>query len=821
MRYLALACLAPCLLASTAAAQPKQQLPPLRVKIEKVRLGFQGSGRQGVASTFKPGLWAPVHVTLLRAPDGTILLPRERDNTVAPAVRVESTDSDDIPNAFTRRFPRLGTEKVERLHLLTYTKPAVKDPSLRVVVSGGGTESGAANPEPFFALDLNEQLYLSLGAQLPNLHQALVEMAGNQEDKSTNPRHLAHETEVHRLPTRWYGYSAVDLLILTGDNKTFLENLLRTENKDRREALAGWVRRGGRLVVSVAWANQELMHRLLTDRDAWSPLLPEVLVLPAGRQPYLKGFHRVQSWAQIGAKKALLRIGDDPLRVALLQNHPAAETEVREEALIKRSVGGKAVEEGLEMPVMVRAPYGRGSVTLLAFDVAQGPFTAWKGAPDFWKAALGRFAPRMIAQKELAFGGPRDEGAGSSDVTSRLHQQLDLFDSPPISFGWVALFILLYIVVVGPFDYLLLKKVFKRLELTWITFPAVVLTISLAAYFTAYAVKGTELKVNKIDLIDLDLRTDLTEDGRPRSAHAYGTTWFTILSPRIQSYTIGIEPVFPRLADGGPAEETPRAMTTWLGRPEAGGIGAVGRQRSQSLFVRTYQYQPAAEGRQDPAGLKDVPIQVWTTKSFTATWDAPLKKLPFEATLQYDPEDDRKLIGSIKNNLPFRLEDVVLIYGDRWYREVGDFAPGDSWKVESEKLVDNFTTWSRAEPIHDREAMLASGFYDPGSVLKELLFQEKADQGRSRNHSQRMLDLSWRLDDWRSRNVEVREVILVARLGRARGQAQALADADDPKLPTHLWLGAIPGGDQPRPDPGAHLVQDTYIRVILPVTRKR
>src|SRR5262249_49768749 len=156
----------------------------------------------------------------------------------------------------------------------------------------------------------------------------------------------------------------------------------------------------------------------------------------------------------------------------------------------------------------------------------------------------------------------------------------------------------------------------KRLELTWITFPAVVLAISLIAYFTAYAIKGKDLKINKLDLVDLDLRTD------PGEAVAYGRSWFTILSPRIQNYTVGVEPVFARQAGG--AKETPPAMVTWLGRPEIGGMGASGRRQSQGLFTRTYQYEPGA------LGLRDVAIPVWTTKSFTAYWKAGLKKLPFE-----------------------------------------------------------------------------------------------------------------------------------------------------------------------------------------------
>ena len=39
------------------------------------------------------------------------------------------------------------------------------------------------------------------------------------------------------------------------------------------------------------------------------------------------------------------------------------------------------------------------------------------------------------------------------------------------------------------------------MELTWITFPTIVVTVSLLAYYAAYVVKGTDLRVNKIDVV--------------------------------------------------------------------------------------------------------------------------------------------------------------------------------------------------------------------------------------------------------------------------------------------------------------------------------
>src|SRR5262249_45968591 len=192
-------------------------------------------------------------------------------------------------------------------------------------------------------------------------------------------------------------------------------------------------------------------------------------------------------------------------------------------------------------------------------------------------------------------------GEQTPEIRATLRRGLETFqDVPTVPFLVVALFVLFYIALVGPLDYFVLKKVFKKLELTWITFPLVVIVVSVAAYFTAYALKGDDLRVNKIDLVDIDLH-------EPRQV--YGHSWFTLFSPRVQSYTVGLEP-----ADGWTAAVPPGPVFTLL---EAGDRSS--RGSSQGLFPRPYEYAL------DAAGLRRVPVPVWSTRSFSVAWRAPLK----------------------------------------------------------------------------------------------------------------------------------------------------------------------------------------------------
>src|SRR5262249_58038627 len=107
----------------------------------------------------------------------------------------------------------------------------------------------------------------------------------------------------------------------------------------------------------------------------------------------------------------------------------------------------------------------------------QAPFTGWDSQIAFWKALV----PRAIGSTEKPHGAeepePKDPIAfqnsmmfdeqRGNDLIGRIQDRLEDYgdEVPVISFGWVALFIVIYILVVGPLDYFFLKKVVHRLEL--------------------------------------------------------------------------------------------------------------------------------------------------------------------------------------------------------------------------------------------------------------------------------------------------------------------------------------------------------------------
>jgi hypothetical protein len=459
------------------------------------------------------------------------------------------------------------------------------------------------------------------------------------------------------------------------------------------------------------------------------------------------------------------------------------------------SASGEVLAAGSARPLVVRFPYGRGSMTLIAFDLGRPPFSTW--SKDFLTGMIAALEPPSS-------GNPR-----GWDLATQLQRMLDTFDVPVVSFGWLAVLILAYILVVGPLDYLVVGKLLGRLEWTWITFPLAVLVGSGLIVFAAGRLKPRELHINQIDLVDFDLRTDLGSGQRPPRAYAYGQTWLTLLSPTAGKYSMGVEPRLEAwgLGGSGPGkgQEHRRVTMSWLGRPEFDGPGSYGRARV-SLLQRSYEFAP------DAVGLRRVPIPVATSKAFTASWEAALDQRPFEADLRYHPRSvAAKVSGTLSSRLPMDLSDVWLLAGGRTYY-LGNLPGREREIIRVERIHE---TGAQDWSVRGSDAASSAGSYDPTMLMKEILFREKVDTGGTRrNHALRHLDLSWRLKEDEGQ-ATVREVILFGRVARRSGPAQELAEATDIPLSSAFWLGGLPG-EGARPALSGTLTQDTYIRAILP-----
>lgn len=794
--YLIAGCLAIVAVSGVARAQSRE-----KIQIESVRIGFppgpqtqQDDNALSLTrdSLYRMGEWVPVYVTLNNV--GRYDPDPKKDG---PALLiVESPDSDHTTTAYTVDLPRFDEQDglAGKARVMTYTRPGSSygEFTIRIVAKDTGrdliapSKPGSAGTTwgNSDALNSSQGLYVAIGTRLPGLHDIFKT---TPQDGQAPPRAgsmpvrrygIGLLTRIGDMPDLWFGYSAVDVVILSTTDREFTTSLIN--DPVRSAALAEWVRRGGRLIVCGSNAD------VLSGSANLAALLP-VEIGQKYQAPSLN-----VTWRDGGAMRDPLVSREKNKSLSFIRLLPRQNPHRAFRAL----VGGPA-EPADATPIVVQGPYGLGRVTVVAMDLDQPPFTSWTGHVEFWQTLFESSGPRIsryAGADQISYGpyGQRQFSGNSGEVATLLSQVESFEGVPVISFGWVALFILLYIIVVGPLDYFILKKVFKRLELTWITFPTVVLAVSVAAYFTAYYLKGSDLRVNKQDIIDVDLQT-----GR-----VYGRSWFAIFSPQIHKFTIGLEPAAPWVAPVDP--DDPTTNVTWFGKPQ---------ESTQTLFRHSYDYARQA------VGLRGVPIKVWTAKGFQADWAAPIsKEKPLIVSgLRHPPGRPDELIGFVTSNLDMPLDDVLLIYRGE-VSSIGSLLPGARKAVTAQSRV-KFSVL-RQDPYaldpelkRPTETVSTAPQIQPGWTrlpLNVLFHEAWIASVEANNGGLRALDQSWRLND-ENRD----EVILVGRLPQARGATEAVNAG--PAVPSRLWLGKLPKDGGPRPEINGTMRQDTIVRVLIPL----
>jgi hypothetical protein len=756
-----LACLLAMLWAlGSVAPLSAQQRARDPLEVTNIRVGFIAPAQErGLVTLYKQGSWIPIYVSITCA----------KPYPTPAELVIESMDCDDVPTRYAVPIPQMQPGASETI--IGYTRPSQRGEFTISLRSAGRDICEPKEEKLGSGMEPDRVLYLTMGSHIEGVR--LPGIATPQDDNSTSYHETRASscvmTNVNQLPNMWFGYDAIDVAILSTQDREFATRLSE-EREGRRTALLDWVRRGGQLIVSVGSSAD-----LLAATDQLKEALPVTI----------DGTSEV-NLARLGWRNG--PTADEPLgKITVAKIVPKAGRTANV------LMTGPAGADGKAIPLIVRGSFGLGRITVVAFDMDSKQAATWKSAKSFWDELIKRAglrvpdAPAAGGNRFSRFGG-QPSGAEDGHRQGLTQQMEDFPGVPVISFGWVALFILIYIIIVGPLDYFFLKKVVKRLELTWITFPTIVLVVSTAAYYAAYALKGSDLRINKYDLVDIDLA----------SRTVVGRSWFTLFSPRIQNYRVGLESASPKWAENEPGNVT----TSWSGLPH----GA-----RQGLFRRGYSYTAGA------TGLDGVPVQVWSTKGFESQWLSTLgdKSQLIDSNLSHPP-GSTAIIGSITANLPVPLENAFLITPGSKPEVIplGVLVPGTPKQVTAQETR-QFSTWVNS-PLNAGIAANRTDVqqitYTQGWLPANMLFHEAAIQeaGALQNASMRILDQSWHLS-----GDNPNEAILVGTLPRREGTSEEITA--DPASPSHLWLGDFPESGRPRPKLEGKMRQDTCIRVIIPI----
>jgi hypothetical protein len=179
-------------------------------------------------------------------------------------------------------------------------------------------------------------------------------------------------------------------------------------------------------------------------------------------------------------------------------------------------------------PLIVEKPVGEGFVTLAAFDWGQDPIASWPGTPALLRQVLVRSAPGLEASSNNgAFFGPGVSVAARGGSVSQVLGNLPSLSLP--TWWLIGALILLYVLLVGPINYFVLRALNRR-ALAWLTIPAIVLVASGGAYGASVATKGRSVQANEVSILHM------TQD----SDRAYAEVYTGILTPTRGDYHVGI-----------------------------------------------------------------------------------------------------------------------------------------------------------------------------------------------------------------------------------------------------------------------------------------
>lgn len=602
--------------------------------------------RLGLGDQYKLGSWAPVRVAV-----------EGGSEPVTVTVVVVAPDADSVGVATTPPAGRpLAAEPGRVAETVLYTRVGKYDAPIEIRLVAGsktldravveaGDPAATDRVEIAPATTATQRLVAELGADA-GVAQLIADPGRDPNEKIGEAPVFARVVDASKLPRDALGYDSFDAVVLSAGRGGWMADL--SAGDPRIAALEQWVRGGGRLIVS---CGAEGVEALAAD----GPLAP----FAPGR------FDRVVPLPRTDAIEGLaesLEADSSADRIDLEGG----------ELMVSRLADVSGVVEAYDgpnpktLPLVVRSPLGFGEVTFVAFDLDQPALAGWPGRVGLLRQLLGpRFRERDNSAAANGFGYYNWNTDYVSTLIRRLDGQFSGVGSTP--FLAVVGLVIGYLLLIGPGDYFLVKRVIGRVEATWITFPLIVVLTSVGAYAAARWLKGDDLLVNQIEWIDVD-----AIDGRAR-----GTLLTHLFSPAADRYDLG-------LTTRGPDGQTlapDQRVTAWLGNPGYGLGGMLTPATSRVGWRPDYAIDPTPLVTSSVGGpgesVLGLPVQVWSTKTLLSRWSAAL---PSSVSAAVRRNRDGLAEGQLTNDTGVELRNCRFLYGD-WALRMGDIAPGESAEV--------------------------------------------------------------------------------------------------------------------------------------------
>ncbi len=278
------------------------------------------------------------------------------------------------------------------------------------------------------------------------------------------------------------------------------------------------------------------------------------------------------------------------------------------------------------LPLLAADQMGRGSVYFLALDPKLAPLLDWDGSEQLWAEVANRVPDLPVW------------GTGVKDSYSAVTAVSSLPSLALPSTALLVLFLFIYVIIIGPANYLVLKRMNRR-ELAWVTIPIIIIIFTGLAYFTGFQIKGNDTIVNQMAVAY----------GRAGGDEIRAQSLIALYSPRRRTFDM----IVPGSTLTRPFEQG------FSGVSGGGSIDAIQRGSDVTL-----------------TGIR---VDVSGTETFIADHYEPAPNISGQASLEI-VGTAVNLSATIQNNGDIPLQTATLLMGTSIV-EVGDIDPGQTVTV--------------------------------------------------------------------------------------------------------------------------------------------
>jgi hypothetical protein len=384
------------------------------------------------------------------------------------------------------------------------------------------------------------------------------------------------------LPTRIEAWSALDRLVWQDVDASTLSS-------EQLTAMRGWLALGGRLIIVGGSAGIGALGGFPDD------------ILP----------YRPSSTIDVAAGSL----------TSLLGSPPEGATDVP--AMAGDLIRGRVLATSADRVVAAQVSYGSGAVAVLGIDPTIGWVAERAASKSLWPTLIPARSDGSVAMTD------------DSQIVSAV-SNLPSLALPPL--GGLLLLLVGYIALIGPLNYLVLRRIDKR-EWAWVTMPVLIIGFALGAYGFGSALRGSSIIVNEVGIVR----------GAPDATEGSASVYLGVFSPARGVYQVAVP--------GGALLSSPISGDVFGGT-------------SASLDV--------IQG--DPSRVRDLSVGFGSLRTIRAETQAVVPKVHAELSLV-----DGTLTGTIRNDSSTKLEKPAIVLGGN-VKVLKDLAPGEQVQV-SLKLV--------------------------------------------------------------------------------------------------------------------------------------